>query len=43
MDLGVEIGLNKQLCFMVEHGSSVKKTNWIMHEFSLSDALLEGE
>jgi hypothetical protein len=37
------IGLNKQFCFKVGHGSSMKKTDWIMHEFSLSGALLEGE
>ncbi|XP_059451194.1 NAC domain-containing protein 83-like [Corylus avellana] len=35
------IGLNKQFCFKVGHGSSMKKTDWIMHEFSLSGALQE--
>ncbi len=35
------IGLNKQFCFKVKQESRMKKSKWIMHEFSLAGVLLE--
>lgn len=37
------IGLNKQFCFKVKHGLCTKKSDWIMHEFSLAGIFLAGE